>query len=259
LDEFPSELHEPGLEPESRHGLVIAIVVVGIVISLAALYFYGFSRGGQAPDETRALAPAPSDTEVAVEPGEPAAPGGAAASADGDGPREVVRPPEVVQTDAESVAPAGTGQLVIRSTPSGALVTVDGERAGLTPVTVTGLSYGRHDVQVARPGYVPVAEQVELTEASASRTLAISLSAGAEAPAAAPAVGALDVDSRPRGATVRVDGRQVGVTPLRLPSLAIGTHVVELDLAGYRLVRAEVAVERGRPSRLAVTLEPGGS
>jgi hypothetical protein len=48
----------------------------------------------------------------------------------------------------------------------------------------------------------------------------------------------------------------VGTTPLRLPDLAAGAHVVQIELQGYRTVRAEVAIEPGRPARVAVTLEP---
>jgi hypothetical protein len=263
LDEFPRE-HEPGPEPESWRGLIVAIVAVGVVVSLAALYFYGFSRG-PASDDALVMAPAPGDTEVAVEPAPTvASPDETAPRAVSDadeGPTEVARPLEVVPAEVEPVAPAGTGTITVRSTPPGALVTVDGERAGLTPVTVPDLSYGAHDVLVARPGYVPSRERVELTAASVSRTLTISLSAGAGADvsSAGPAVGSLDVDSRPRGATVHVDGRRAGVTPLRMGSLPSGAHVVELSLSGYRVVRTEVTVEGGRPSRLAVTLEPGGS
>jgi hypothetical protein len=266
LDEFPAR-HQagPDLEPESRRGLVAAVVVVGVVLTLAALYFYGFSRRGPAPDEVLGLAPAAGDTEVDVVPDAPlgSAPTGGAApeagAAAGESAREVAPPPDVLPAEPEPAATLGTGRIVVRSSPSGALVTIDGVMAGTTPVSVDDLAYGAHLVQVARPGFVPAREEVELSEAVPSRTLAVALEAGAERPGDAPAVGSLDVDSRPRGATVRLDGRLAGLTPLRLGSVGTGQHVVELDLAGYRVVRAEVTVERGRPSRLAVTLEPGGS
>ncbi len=265
MDEFPTRHGEgPDYEPESRHGLIIGVVVASAILALAGLYFYGFSRTNQAPDQVSAPTPAATDTEVAVEPAVPAATDAGVAGTDEgrvDERRDVATPPDVVLAEPEPPAPAPVGQLVVRSNPTGALVTVDGTMVGTTPVTVDDLAFGTHDVQVARPGFVPAREQVDLAEASPSRTVNVTLRAGAEteAPRAGPAVGALDVDSRPRGATVRVDGRRAGVTPLRLASLAVGTHVVELELSGYRVVRAEVTVERGRSSRLAVTLEPSGS
>jgi len=67
--------------------------------------------------------------------------------------------------------------------------------------------------------------------------------------------GLFDVDSRPRGAAVVVNGRRAGVTPLRLPGLAPGVYAVHLELSGYRTVRADVPVDGAQPARLAVTLE----
>lgn len=67
------------------------------------------------------------------------------------------------------------------------------------------------------------------------------------------------VTSRPAGAAVLVDGRQVGVTPLDAGDLLPGRHFVSVRLAGERhdealLVRQgsrEVRAELGDPSRLA--------
>jgi len=71
----------------------------------------------------------------------------------------------------------------------------------------------------------------------------------------APSLGALDVDSRPRGATVSVDGRSVGVTPLLVPKLSPGVHSVLIQLAGHRTVSHKVSVIAGKQQRVAVTLE----
>jgi hypothetical protein len=74
---------------------------------------------------------------------------------------------------------------------------------------------------------------------------------------AAPATGAVDVDSRPQGARVTVDGRYLGVTPLRVPELAAGAHRVEIDREGHRAVASTVNIVGGEVTRLAVTLERG--
>jgi hypothetical protein len=251
LDEFHARHdHDAVPGPAGARRLAVAIVGAITVLALTALYFYGSSRTGQPPDEATALVPDAGDTDVAVEPGDVATPPDVPpAGAPDPAAPAVTRPPE-----AGAPAPAGTGQLVVQSTPSGALVTIDGQPAGLTPVTVPDLALGEHRVQVARPGFVPAAARVDLTPESPTRTLTLVLAAGVDE--SGPAVGTLNVDSRPRGATVSVDGRRVGTTPLRLPDLAAGAHVVQIELQGYRTVRAEVTIERGRPARVAVTLEP---
>ena len=46
------------------------------------------------------------------------------------------------------------------------------------------------------------------------------------------AAGSLEVDSRPRGARVTVDGRPVGQTPLKVPAVSPGDHRVLIELTG---------------------------
>jgi hypothetical protein len=63
-------------------------------------------------------------------------------------------------------------------------------------------------------------------------------------------VGSIFVDSRPRGARVFIDGRAVGVTPLRLGDVRAGSHTVRMELADhstwiatrYVLAKQETAV-----------------
>jgi hypothetical protein len=67
--------------------------------------------------------------------------------------------------------------------------------------------------------------------------------------------GVLQVDSRPRGAQVFVNGRLVGTTPLVLTDVRPGTHAVRIDLRGYRRWVASVDVTPGERHRVAASLE----
>jgi serine/threonine protein kinase len=67
--------------------------------------------------------------------------------------------------------------------------------------------------------------------------------------------GLLQVDSRPRGAQVFVDGRLVGITPLLLSDVRPGTHAVRIDLRGHRRWVASVDVGPGERQRVAASLE----
>ncbi len=165
-------------------------------------------------------------------------------------------------------APASTGRLLVRSTPSGAEVVVNGERRGVTPLTLRGLAAGTYAVRVSRAGFTAAEQRVVLNRARPSRSLDVTLrrAAAGRAPAparrpasraAAPAPagdGSLVVDSRPAGARVTVDGRAVGVTPITIPALSAGTHTVRIERAGYAPVATTTRVEPGARARVAVTL-----
>jgi hypothetical protein len=155
---------------------------------------------------------------------------------------------------AEDARPAvaPSGRLVIRSQPSGALVTINGRVLGETPVVARGLSLGTHDVRVARPGHTPRNERVTLKVDAPVRTLSLTLEPGLEPSNAA--LGSIDIDSRPRGARVLVDGRYVGLAPLRLADVRPGEHQITLELGGYRSAMGRVDVAAGRASALQVTL-----
>jgi len=73
-----------------------------------------------------------------------------------------------------------------------------------------------------------------------------------------PSAGTLEVDSRPRGARVTVDGRPAGQTPLKVSAMSPGDHRVLIELTGHRRVTSTVKVVAGEQTRLAVSLEPTG-
>ena len=66
-----------------------------------------------------------------------------------------------------SPTPEADGRLLVRSTPAGALVFVDGQEYGLTPVAVRDLAHGGHRVRVVRDGYVAEERRVVITAVAA--------------------------------------------------------------------------------------------
>ena len=67
--------------------------------------------------------------------------------------------------------------------------------------------------------------------------------------------GSLVIESRPAGAKVFLDGRGVGVTPLTLSEVGVGSHVVRLDLAGHQRWSTSIRVVAGERERVAASLE----
>jgi hypothetical protein len=148
-------------------------------------------------------------------------------------------------------------------------VTVDGRWRGRTPLTVSDLRFGDHTVRVVQPGFVTAREEVSLSPTSPSRALSFRLQRTAPPPAprtatrppaaAAPTsrgyLGSIYVDSRPRGARVLVDGKFMGTTPVRIPDIAIGSHVVSLQLEDHRDWTTSTRVAAAQESRVTGSLE----
>jgi hypothetical protein len=151
-------------------------------------------------------------------------------------------------------APASTGRILVRSTPAGATVTVDGVPRGQTPAAIRELSFGSHVILVTAVGYPQWQQTITLTEDRPSQSFEVSLE-GAGATTTVPGAAGLQVDSRPSGARVFVDGTAVGVTPLQLPTIAAGTHMIRIELAGFRPWATSVTVTSGQRTRVAASLE----
>jgi hypothetical protein len=192
------------------------------------------------------------------------------------------RPPS---TPAAAPRAATAGRLVVTSDPSKASVTVNGKWRGRTPLTVEPLGFGKYDVRVVQPGYEIARERFALSADSASKTIDVDLrpvkkQASGEAPKPrasqtppsrtppppkpAPAsvatrlaasTGELYVDSRPQGARVFVDGKEVGVTPLRLDGQRVGSHHVQLVLTDHSTWTTTTKVEAQGVARVSGSLE----
>jgi hypothetical protein len=66
------------------------------------------------------------------------------------------------------------GELVVKTTPAGAMVYLDGSQVGLTPVRLSDLPAGYHDVRAVYPGYRSGMVRVEIVP-SASRRLVLEM------------------------------------------------------------------------------------
>jgi hypothetical protein len=136
----------------------------------------------------------------------------------------------------------------------------------------------RNDTGPERVGALPsVTQQSELLAAPASRKPLLSLPApgsigsgrvvGPVAPTApvvrtvsAPVkslefIGSLAVKSEPSGATVLVNGKYMGETPLQVPRLRAGSHVIWIEGEGYRRWTNSVLVPADKVTQINVNLE----
>lgn len=267
----PSIAYTPA-KPAERFsgGMLIASCLVGMVVGFAAGYMARPRALQTGPIQTMAPRIETGQAGQAGQAGRAGEAGGGAPGTDAITPTPA--PPAQPAPPAPEVAPANAGRLLVRTTPSGASVEVDGVARGVTPLALRDLELGSRRITVTRRGYIAEERRVVLTAARPSRSLELRLTAAAAtapkpaaaAPGAGPAsaardragatTGALVIESRPPGATVMVDGQNRGVTPLVIEALAPGDYRVSLSLAGYQPFATTVRVVAGERARAAASL-----
>lgn len=143
------------------------------------------------------------------------------------------------------------GQLHVRTTPSGARVTIDGVPRGASPLAVEDLQAGPHTV-VLETDLVSVTEEVTIA-AGATVSLVVPLTA----PAGAPVSGWIAL-AAPVEMQVYEDGRLLGSSQSDRIMVSAGKHDIEIvnERLGYREAR-NVQVAAGKVSTIRVDLPSG--
>lgn len=296
-DHVPAYAHSP--DRGSSWRLIATMLIVGLTLGFGVAYVW---LGGTPKEPSAQTARQEASSVPAARPPQPAQQPPAQLA--GDAPpagREftdntVPEPPTITSAPAtsapaptrESPAPspppaaepvtrpaearaAPSGQLIVRSRPSGASVEVNGRPRGETPLKLNELPLGSYRLRVTENGYAPEQRQVTLTAGRRAQDVTVPLRRVPEpsaptrpaspAPAAASRstsdefVGSVLVESRPSGARVFIDGELVGVTPLSVADVSAGSHVVRIDKTGYNRWSSAVRVVSGERVRVAASLE----
>ena len=215
-------------------GAVALIIVIGIAVTV---YVHSLNSD----DEPGAGQPAVvADTPVQPAPKQAPEPMQSAQPVQPTQPTET-QPVETSEPDTAASQPAAkgrngrkpksapalviTGGLSIDSTPQGAQVQVDGvtDPGYVTPFALTNMQPGQHSIRVSKPGYSTDTRTVNVTSANRASTV-IHLTQ---------LTATLVVKSDPAGASIYVDGRDVGThTPAQV-SVDKGQHVVLVRMPGY--------------------------
>jgi serine/threonine protein kinase len=145
---------------------------------------------------------------------------------------------------APAATPSGSGTLEIGTNPDGVAVFIDGTNRGATPLTVS---------------LPPGAHVVELVTDSDRRKVPVTMKAGAhvshfiEMPKSPAGLGDLQVRTDPSKATVTVDGKVVGRSPVTVKGLTAGTHRVVLENESGTF-SDDVVIEAGATASLVVPM-----
>ncbi len=148
-----------------------------------------------------------------------------------------------------SVAPEPVGVIRIETVPPGAVVNLNGETKGASPMELTGLGFGTYEVKVDLKGYESRTQTVAVTEQAPQADVKVALTRPA------PTQGTADILSTPFGAAVSVDGASVGNTPLTDLKLKPGPRKVDITKDDYEAWSGIVNVQAGKRARVDAQLK----
>jgi len=163
-----------------------------------------------------------------------------------DGPQPVNK--FIVHTGPPLITPVTTGSLIATSRPEGAMVYLDRQFLGITPLVESGIEPGVHAILIEKDGYEPwdsdVTVRVGQPASVSARLVAL--------------YGALDVRSVPSNARVLLDGTFAGYTPEVLSGVLPGYHEITLFKEGYYPADVTTYVSAGGRSLVYKRLRPDG-
>ena len=141
-------------------------------------------------------------------------------------------------------------RVVVATRPPAVRLSIDHVPIGRSPIAPVNLMPGRYTLRAVRDGYHDATETLVVTEGQGAQTIDVTLVAQKRH-------GFLKVVTTPSaGVAVHVDGKTMGVTPMRTPiQLAVGKRLVVFNKAGFDVWQRYVRVREGRTTTLAPVLE----
>ncbi len=139
---------------------------------------------------------------------------------------------------------AQRAKLGIETEPSGAGVSIDGRKVGVTPYTNDTLLPDNYTVSVAMDGYLPFSKTLYLP-GGADKKMRIKL---------APRLAMITIQTEPAGATALLDGENIGTSPLTHGDIQPGTHALDVSLAEYVPLQRRFDIAQGMHDTLSLTL-----
>ncbi len=137
------------------------------------------------------------------------------------------------------------GAIEVTSTPPGALVTVDGSEAGVTPINVEPVKPGSHGIRVTLDGHADFFQAVVVDP---GKTVDVKASLTTSS-------GQLDIKPNVGGAKVYVNGVEIGSGRSTVEAAAPGMYSVRVSAADHTDFLKTVQVEEGKKTTVQAKLE----
>jgi serine/threonine-protein kinase len=215
----------PKLMLYSVGGAAALILAIGIGVTI-----YIHTLGSDDDAGARRPAPAVSQTQP-----EPAPQKAAPAPVQSQPEEEASEPVEKSSAPSKGRAPKKKtvtavpaiipGQLSIESAPQGAQVQINGKSdpSWVTPLSMTDLQPGQYSITVSKAGYVTDTRTLDVTSGGRANSNVHLV----------PLTATLIVKSDPSGASIYVDGHDLGAKTPAQVSVPKGEHVILVRLSGY--------------------------
>jgi len=127
-----------------------------------------------------------------------------------------------------------TGSLIVKTEPDGATVYIDGKNYGVTPLEITDLEIGEHEMVISKDGYAQIIKKIEIKEEKVEIDEIL-----------AKAISEVFLNTNPKGAKVIINGKEMGTTPLTLKDINPGRYFVTFRALGYEEMTKSIEVKEG--------------
>lgn len=140
------------------------------------------------------------------------------------------------------------GKIKATSTPSNAKVYLDGSYRGTTPLLISNVKMGEHDIKFTKKNYYDRSKTVQVRENyttyAAARLEPV------------PKTGSIYINSTPSNAKAYLDGAYRGRTPLTISNLEVGEYQIRISKDGYYDWYSTVQIKQNITAQVFAQLEP---
>ncbi len=159
-----------------------------------------------------------------------------------------VSEPSNVVSDRDMPRATELGRVQIETQPDDATISINDTLVRKTPCTIEGLPVGTHQLVIKKVGYFLKREQIEVK----ADTL-LQYSFVLQKPVR------LAISTEPSGATVAVNGKQIGTSPLSNDKLRPTQHTILITKVGYQSIETQVTLAPDKSDSLHFVLTPQGT
>ena len=157
--------------------------------------------------------------------------------------------PSIVQTPLnikQETAVQKFGFINIITEPAGAIVLVDNQKIGTTPIEGKKVRAGKSGLKIIKSGYNTINKGIRVVKGdtvSLNELLTFKK-------------GSLELSSNPPGASIYIGNAFRGITPLKLSDLTVGRYEIRASLLDYFDASENVIVEYDNTTNLIINLAP---
>ncbi|MFH0967373.1 MAG: PEGA domain-containing protein [Methanobacteriota archaeon] len=138
------------------------------------------------------------------------------------------------------------GSISVTSSPTGAMVVLDGSGVQTTPYIFSEVTPGSHTIGISKDGYNPYSTSVTVSS-GAQATVFAALSPVTSS-------GSLTVSSDPSNALILLNNIAYGMTPAHFNAIAAGTYNLQLVKPGYQTVSKTIDIIPGAETPVSISI-----